>query len=241
MQERDGATLDVLLVEDDRKLAQVTARYLAHRGMQTMIASDGPSALHELAKRRFDVVVLDLMLPGLDGVEICRRIRTTSSIPILMLTARSSEIDRVLGLEAGADDYVCKPFSAPELAARIRASVRRARGELGPSGQILRVGALEIEVQTMTTRLEGRELELTSYELHLLTALVQRAGHVLSRDQLLELTRADPSEVFDRAIDVHISRLRSKLGDDSRRPRLLKTIRGRGYMYARPSEQEHDP
>lgn len=238
MQSDDDAAIDVLLVEDDRKLAQVTARYLVHRGMRMTLASDGPGALLVLAERRFDVVVLDLMLPGLDGVEVCRRLRAISSIPVLMLTARTAEVDRVLGLEAGADDYICKPFSAPELAARIRAAVRRERGELGPSGKMLRVGGLEIEEQTMTARLHGRDLALTGYELGLLAALVRRAGHVLTRDQLLDLTRADPSEVFDRAIDVHVSRLRNKLGDDPRRPRLLKTIRGRGYMYARPSDQE---
>lgn len=238
---RDGSAIDVLLVEDDQRLAQVTARYLAVRGIQTVLVGDGPGALLELATRRFDAVVLDLMLPGIDGVEVCRRIRGTSSVPVLMLTARTSEIDRVLGLEAGADDYICKPFSTPELAARIRAAVRRDRGELGPAASVVRVGGLELDEQTMTARIDGRELSLTAHELSLLAALARRAGHVLTRDQLLELTRVDPGEVFDRAIDVHVSRLRQKLDDDPRRPRLLKTIRGRGYMYARPRDPEPEP
>lgn len=238
---RDGSAIDVLLVEDDQRLAQVTARYLAVRGIQTVLVGDGPGALLELATRRFDAVVLDLMLPGIDGVEVCRRIRGTSSVPVLMLTARTAEIDRVLGLEAGADDYICKPFSTPELAARIRAAVRRDRGELGPAASVVRVGGLELDEQTMTARIDGRELSLTAHELSLLAALARRAGHVLTRDQLLELTRVDPGEVFDRAIDVHVSRLRQKLDDDPRRPRLLKTIRGRGYMYARPREPEPEP
>jgi len=237
----DGAAIDVLLVEDDVKLAQLTARYLVHRGLRTKVVGDGPSALLELAARRFDAVVLDLMLPGLDGVEVCRRIRSTSAVPVLMLTARSAEIDRVLGLEAGADDYICKPFSTPELVARIRAAVRRDRGELGPAGHVIRVGGLEVDEPAMTARLDGRTLSLTAHELGLLAALARRAGHVLTREQLLELTRSDPADVFDRAIDVHVSRLRHKLGDDPRRPRLLKTIRGRGYMIARPGEGEPAP
>lgn len=241
MQARDGSAIDVLLVEDDRRLAQVTARYLEHRGIRTTLVGDGSRALLELATRRFDAVVLDLMLPGLDGVEVCRRIRSNSSIPVLMLTARSAEIDRVLGLETGADDYICKPFSSPELVARIRAAVRRDRGELGPTGQTIRVGGLEVDEQAMTAMLDGRELSLTAHEHGLLAALARRAGHVLTREQLLELTRADPADVFDRAIDVHVSRLRHKLGDDPRRPRLLKTIRGRGYMLARPSDREPEP
>jgi DNA-binding response OmpR family regulator len=234
----DGSTIDVLLVEDDRRLAEVTARYLEHRGILTTLVADGSRALIELGARRYDAVVLDLMLPGLDGVAVCRRIRATSSVPVLMLTARTSEIDRVLGLEAGADDYICKPFSSPELAARIRAAVRRDRGELGPAARTIRVGGLEVDESAMTATLDGRILPLTAHEHGLLAALARRAGQVLTREQLLELTRAEPDDVFDRAVDVHVSRMRQKLGDDPRRPRLLKTIRGRGYMLVRPSDRD---
>jgi two-component system, OmpR family, response regulator len=177
-----------------------------------------------------DVVLLDLMLPGRDGVDICRDLRQTSAVPVIMLTAREEEADRVIGLDAGADDYVVKPFSSRELLARLRAHVRRARGQVGPAQRNVTAGELVLEPSRLRASLSGRELLLTSYEFALLLALTERAGRVLSREQLLDLAKGSGDDALDRSIDVHISRLRQKLGDDAKRPRLLKTVRGAGYV-----------
>jgi two-component system OmpR family response regulator len=179
----------------------------------------------------YDVILLDLMLPGRDGISICQELRSRYDVPIIMVTARGEEADRVLGLELGADDYVTKPFSARELLARIRAQVRRARGQTGPTVVAsVRVGGLALEPARLEATLDGRALSLTAYEFALLRVLAERAGRVLSREQLLDLAKGGAEESFDRSIDVHISRLRQKLGDDPKHPRLLKTIRGAGYM-----------
>jgi DNA-binding response OmpR family regulator len=221
-----------LLVEDDARLAALTREYLANHGVAVEIAGDGRLGLDVAVRRRFDVVLLDLMLPGKDGLEVCRELRARSDVPILVLTARGEEADRVLGLEMGADDYLPKPFSPRELLARIRALVRRARGRAGPPVEVLRVGDLVIDPGAHRATLAGRELPLTGYEFALLRALAERAGRVLSREQLMELARGSAEEAFDRSIDVHVSHLRQKLGDDPRRPRLLKTVRGAGYVLA---------
>jgi DNA-binding response OmpR family regulator len=228
-------SLSVLYIEDDERLARLTARYLETHGLRVTIARDGVEGVAEALRARPDAVLLDLMLPGVDGVEVCRRLRARIDVPILMVTARGEESDRVLGLEGGADDYIAKPFSSRELLARIRAQVRRARGQTGPAGQPLEVGALRIEPHAMRATLEGRELTLTTYEFQLLHAFAGRAGRVLTREQLMDLVRGSAEESFDRSIDVHISHLRQKLGDDPRSPRLLKTVRGVGYMLAAPS------
>jgi DNA-binding response OmpR family regulator len=219
-----------LLVEDDARLASLTAEYLGRHGVKVMIAGDGFAALHEAQRIHFDVVLLDLMLPGRSGLDVCRELRARSDVPILMLTARGEEADRVLGLELGADDYLPKPFSPRELLARIQAHVRRARGQAGPDARNVVVGEIEIDPGALRATLRGRELDLTAYEFHLLRALAERAGRVLSRERLLELVRGNAEEAFDRSVDVHISRLRAKLGDDPKRPRLLKTVRGAGYQ-----------
>ena len=223
-----------LLVEDDARLAGLTADYLRSHGLQVMIAADGRTALDEARRTRFDVVLLDLMLPGLPGLEVCRALRTRSDVPILMLTARGEEADRVLGLELGADDYLAKPFSPRELLARAQALVRRARGQAGPAAQLVVVGDLALDPGALQATLRGRELDLTVYEFRLLHALAERAGRVLARERLLELVRGSAEEAFDRSIVVHISRLRAKLGDDPKRPRLLKTVRGAGYQLVAP-------
>jgi DNA-binding response OmpR family regulator len=176
--------------------------------------------------------LLDLMLPGQSGLDVCRALRSHVDTPILMVTARGDEADRVVGLEGGADDYIAKPFSSRELLARIRAQARRARGRAGPSPQVLRVGPLTIDAASRTAALHGSELALTTYEFALLRTLVERAGRVLSREQIMEIVRGAADEAFDRSIDVHISHLRQKLGDDPRNPRLLITVRGVGYMLA---------
>src|SRR5207244_1072147 len=196
------------------------------------VAPDGAAGIREALRLRPDVILLDLMLPGVDGLEVCRRLRQRIDTPIVMVTAHGEEGDRVIGLEGGADDYVAKPFSSRELLARIRAQARRARGQAGPAEQAVTVGSLRIEPQAMRATLDGRELTLTSYEFGLLRVLAERAGRVLGREQLIDLVRGNAEESFDRSIDVHISHLRQKLGDDPRNPRLLKTVRGVGYMLA---------
>ena len=172
------------------------------------------------------------MLPGRDGIEITRELRARTDVPIVMVTARTEEADRVLGLEVGADDYVSKPFSPRELLARIRATVRRVRGQAGPAQQTVQVGGLVLDPQKMAVTLDGNPIEVTAYEFSILRALAQRPGRVLSREQLLDLAKGSAELSFDRSIDVHVSRLRAKLGDDSRNPKILKTVRGAGYLLA---------
>jgi DNA-binding response OmpR family regulator len=222
--------IKVLLVEDDERLAQLTARYLESHGVLVTVAATGPAGPAEALRRQYDCVVLDLMLPGRDGIDVCRQLRQHLAVPIVMVTARGTESDRVLGLEVGADDYVTKPFSARELLARIRANVRRSRGEVGPQKDTLEVGGLVIDLARMEVSLEGRSVAVTAYELALLRALAQHPGQVLSREQLLDLAKGSADLSFDRSIDVHVSRLRAKLGDDG--GRLLKTVRGAGYVLA---------
>jgi DNA-binding response OmpR family regulator len=226
----DRATLHVLLVEDDAKLARLTRDYLEQHGLTVTRVSDGPSAIREGVRPEFDVVVLDLMLPGRDGFEVCRELRQVSHVPIIAVTARVDVADRVLGLELGADDYVTKPFSARELLARIQAVTRRAQGKAGPEAREIRVGKLVLDVSSMTASLDGRALHLTSYEFSLLRVFAENRGRVLGRELLLELAKGNAEEAFDRSIDVRISRLRHKLGDDSKHPALLKTVRGSGYV-----------
>ncbi|WP_224245509.1 response regulator transcription factor [Hyalangium gracile] len=222
--------LQALLVEDDEKLARLTARYLEQRGVTTIVVRSGPEALVETARRPFDVVLLDIMLPGRDGLEVCRELRQRSHVPIIMVTARDEEADRVLGLELGADDYLSKPFSSRELLARIHAQVRRARGKAGPEQGTLRVGRLTLDTRGFQANLDGRPLSITSHEFSLLRVLAERAGQVLTREKLLELARGSAEEVFDRSVDVHIFRIRQKLEENPRQPRLLKTVRGAGYV-----------
>ena len=225
-------TIKVLLIEDDTRLAQLTARYLESHGVLVTITGDGIEGQAEALRRQYDCVVLDLMLPGKDGLDITRALRARTDVPIVMVTARVEEADRVLGLEVGADDYVPKPFSPRELLARIRATVRRVRGQAGPAQQTIQVGGLVLDPQRMAVTLDGRSIDVTAYEFAILRALAQRPGRVLSREQLLDLAKGSAELSFDRSIDVHVSRLRAKLGDDSRSPKILKTVRGAGYLLA---------
>ena len=226
------ASIKVLLVEDDTRLAQLTARYLEGHGVLVTVAENGIEGQAEALRRQYDCIVLDLMLPGRDGIEVCRQLRGRSDVPIIMVTARGEEADRVLGLEVGADDYVTKPFSPRELLARVRANVRRVRGQAGPPAETIQVGMLVLDPGKMTVTLDGKPIEVTAYEFSILRALAQRPGKVLSREQLLDLAKGSADLSFDRSIDVHVSRLRAKLGDDSRNPKILKTVRGAGYMLA---------
>ena len=223
--------INLLMIEDDWRLANLTREYLEKNGVVVSLETDGEQGLQQALRHRFDVVLLDLMLPGRDGISVCQRLREFSDVPILMVTARGEEADRVMGLEIGADDYLAKPFSPRELLARIRVAVRRARGQTGPRSHHLRVGDLELDPGSLTATLGGMALELTGYEFSLLQALAERVGQVLSRERLMELARGNAEEAFDRSIDVHISRLRHKLGDDPRKPLRIRTVRGAGYQY----------
>ena len=228
--------LTALLVEDDARLAALTADYLGGHGVVVTSAADGVAGLEEALRRRYDVVLLDLLLPGKDGLEVCRELRARSDVPIIVLTARGDAADRVMGLEIGADDYVSKPFSPRELLARIRAVVRRARGQVGPTVKPVRVGVLALDPGARRATVADQEVVLTGYEFSLLYALASRPGRVLSREQLIDLAGGSPDEAFDRSVDVHVSRLRHKLGDDPKNPRMLKTVRGAGYMLATEGE-----
>ena len=221
-----------LLVEDDERLARFTAEFLVQHGVGVTCAADGEAALELARAREFDVVVLDLMLPRRDGFSVCRELRTRSAVPIIVVTARTDEADRIVGLELGADDYLGKPFSARELLARVRALVRRARGQVGPPVEVLTAGPLQLRLASMTASYRGVALDLTSYEFTLLRVLVERAGRVLSREQLLELAKGTADDALDRSIDVRISKLRQKLGEDPRRPSIIRTVRGAGYVLA---------
>jgi len=227
-----ATAIRALLIEDDERLAELTVRYLAAHGVETVHCGDGPRGLAEAQRGGFDVVLLDIMLPGRDGIDVCRELRARSDVPVIMLTACGTEADRVLGLESGADDYLAKPFSTRELLARVRAVVRRARGLAGPGPKTLRHGPLLLDPGNLRVEIDGAPVSVTSFEFSLLHALAERAGRVVSRDQLLDLLHKSAEDAFDRSIDVHVSRLRRKLGDDPRHPRLLLTIRGAGYMLA---------
>lgn len=220
----------VLYVEDDERLARLTLEYLTSHGLEVHLVPRGDLAIAAIEKIRPDVVLLDLMLPGMDGLDVCRQLRKRSATPIIMVTARSEEADRVMGLEGGADDYVSKPFQSRELLARIRAQARRGRGEVGPRTERIVLGPLVVDPGIMEVSLRGQTLALTTNEFALLHALAQRPGRVLDREQLLQLLHGSAEEAFDRSIDVVVSRVRAKIEDDAKNPRMLKTIRGVGYM-----------
>ena len=224
--------ISVVYIEDDERIARMMSQYLESHGLLVTTANDGAAGVAAVFRERPDVVLLDVMLPTLDGMEVCRRLRARVTTPIIMVTARGEEVDRVLGLEGGADDYLVKPFSARELLARIRAHARRALGKVGPSAEVVRVGKLVVDKGAMSAVLDGQALGLTTYEFMLLHALAERAGRVLTREQLVDLVRGSADEAFDRTVDVHVSHLRQKLRDDPRNPTMLKTVRGVGYMLA---------
>jgi DNA-binding response OmpR family regulator len=192
-------------------------------------ATSGELGLAELGRHLFDAVILAVVLPGRDGFSVCSSIRKRSDVPILLVAARGEESDCVLGFDLGADGYLSKPFSPRELLARVRALVRRAQGHAEPSGRLLRTGRLVLEPSAASVRIDGREVYLSASEFSLLRALAERRGRVLSREQFLALSEGSADEHFDRAIDVRVSRLRQKLGDDSKRPTLIRTVRGLGY------------
>ena len=226
----------ILLVEDDPRLAEMLCEYLGQAGFLIEIAPLGATALQRLADAQFDALVLDLMLPDMDGLDLCRRVRTHSDTPILMLTGRGDAIDRIVGLELGADDYLPKPFEPRELLARLRAILRRrVRGRAAAEGA-LHFGRLEIDTAARAVRVDGVPRELTGYQFDLLVALAQKAGRVLSRDALMDLVKGEHLEAFDRSIDVHMSRIRAAIEDDPKKPRRVITVRGAGYVFAKAQD-----
>ena len=208
--------------------------YLGGAGFHVERAGNGASGLALQARDIFDAIVLDLMLPDMDGLDVCRRIWLRASVPILMLTARGDAMDRVVGLEMGADDYLPKPFEPRELLARLRAILRRSKGQ--PKSDVLRFGRLEIDRGAREVRLDGEVRPLTSHQFGLLLALAEHAGRVLSREVLMDLLKAEPLEAFDRSIDVHISRIRAAIEDDAKKPRRVITVRGAGYVFAKAQD-----
>jgi two-component system phosphate regulon response regulator OmpR len=225
----------ILLIEDDSRLAGLVSEYLGEAGLHVSTAATGRAGLDQIGREPYDAVVLDLMLPDIDGLEVCRQLRATSSeLPVLMLTARGDTMDRVVGLEIGADDYMAKPFEPRELLARLRAILRRRPSVRG--SDVLRFGRLEIDRGARAVRVDGTERSLTSHQFTLLVALAEKAGRVLSRDALMDLVKGEALEAFDRSIDVHVSRIRAAIEDDPKRPRRILTVRGAGYVFARQQD-----
>ncbi|HWM45169.1 MAG TPA: response regulator transcription factor [Burkholderiales bacterium] len=220
----------ILLIEDDSRLAAMVSEYLGAAGYRIAIASNGVQGLEQLGKAPYDALVLDLSLPDMDGLEVCRQLRAHWDLPVLMLTARGDAMDRIVGLEIGADDYLPKPFEPRELLARLKAILRR--GKLSQS-KLLRFGRLEIDRDARAVRVAGVEKALTSFQFALLVTLAENAGRVLSRDALMDLLKGAKLEAFDRSIDVHISRIRAAIEDDVKKPRRIITVRGAGYVFAK--------
>ncbi len=231
----------VLIVEDDRNTAALVATYLEREGFATLIVHDGGEALAAARRTRPVFVVLDIMLPGVDGWEICRALRRESDVPVLMLTAREEEIDRVAGLAMGADDYVVKPFSPRELVERVKAILRRVRpAAFPPAAAILSFGGLELDTEKRTVRRDGRPINLTASEYTLLHALMASPGKAFSREELLDICYRHEVAVIDRVIDVHIGKLRQKIEDDPASPRFIHTVRGYGYRFSEGNEEREN-
>ena len=234
------STQHLLMIEDDARLAAMVGEYLTQSGFVVTHMPDGESGLGALQDKPVDLVVLDLMLPGIDGLEVCRRIRAlpgdAARVPVLMLTAKGDPMDRVVGLEISADDYLPKPFEPRELLARIRAVLRRHQGGAAPEHKLMRFGALEIDRDARVVSVAGQPAELTSYQFDLLVTLAERAGRVLTRDQIMEAVRGRELEAFDRSIDVHMRRIRAAIEQDVKNPKRILTVRGVGYVFAKNQE-----
>jgi two-component system phosphate regulon response regulator OmpR len=230
----------ILLIDDDQRLAEMLAEYLGKAGFEVAARSRAEAGWDLLRRESFEALVLDVMLPDGDGFELCRRVRAESDIPIVMLTARGEETDRIVGLELGADDYLPKPFNPRELLARLRAVLRR-RASAVPRSTSVRFGRLELDREARLVRIDGEPRALTSHQFDLLCVLAESAGRVISREALMNRVRGEPLEAFDRSIDVHISRIRAAIEDDPKHPRRILTIRGVGYVFARRQDEEENP
>ena len=226
----------ILMIEDDESLASMVGEYLQTAGMQVDAVHDAAAGLAALSRSEPDAIILDVMLPDLDGFEVCRRIRADSNVPVLMLTARGDDTDRIVGLELGADDYLPKPFNPRELLARLRAILRRGAGARTGARGVMRFGRLEIDPASRRVILGDAPCALTGYQFDVLCALASNAGRVMSRESLMDRLRGESLEAFDRSIDVHVSRIRAAIEDDPRHPRRIVTVRGTGYVFA--SEQD---
>jgi len=221
----------ILIVDDDERLTEMLAGYLTPRGFSVERRADGRAGLVALEAGDFDAVILDVMLPDTDGFDVCRRIRARSNVPVLMLTARGDATDRIVGLEIGADDYLPKPFDPRELLARLGAVLRRTR-PVAPGQPPLRFGRLTIDRQARQVLVDGKRRELTGRQFDLLALLAEKAGRVLSREQIMSALGSDDWDSVDRSIDVHVSRIRNAVEDDPRRPRFVRTVRGVGYLFS---------
>lgn len=221
----------ILLIEDDNRLAEMVSDYLKSNGYNVQIAPNGVTGIQLENDKKFDVIILDLMLPDMDGLDICRVIKARSDVPIIMLTAKGDPMDRVVGLELGADDYMGKPFEPRELLARIKAVMRRGLTK-HTTHNSLQFGRLEIDPDAMICTLDQNQCELTSHQFTLLHTLAESAGRVLSRDTLIDRLKGQEFDAFDRSIDVHISRIRNQIEDDPKHPKRILTIRGAGYVFA---------
>jgi DNA-binding response OmpR family regulator len=222
----------ILVVEDETMIARLVRDYLEHAGFEAVVVGDGETALASARRSMPDLVVLDLGLPGRDGLDVARTLRRTSSVPIVMLTARGDETDRVVGLELGADDYLVKPFSPKELVARVRAVLRRTQAARAGGPEVLRVADVEVDLPRMRVAVAGRPVELTPTEFQLLTTLVREPGRVFTRGQLLDAVHGVAFESYERAIDAHVKNLRRKIEPTPGRPRYLLTVHGVGYRFA---------
>jgi DNA-binding response OmpR family regulator len=233
-------TSRVLLIDDDARLSTMVGDYLQSAGFETEVAGTLANGRERLAAASYDALVLDLMLPDGDGLDLCRELRAnarTRQLPLLMLTARGEPLDRIVGLELGADDYLPKPFEPRELLARVKALLRRASPQ--PAGdEVLRFGRLEIDLGERLARLDGKPCDLTGHQFDLLVVLAQSPGRVLSRDQIMDALKGHPMEAFDRSIDVHISRIRAVIEDDPKAPRRVLTVRGAGYVFAKKQDAD---
>ena len=227
----------ILIIDDDARLAAMVSDYLSEAGFAVERRLAGLDRIGAAERGSFEAIILDLMLPDLDGFEVCRQLRMRSDVPVLMLTARGDDTDRIVGLEIGADDYLSKPFNPRELLARLRAILRRNR--MGaPADTALTFGRLQIDRGSRSVRVDGRDRPMTSYQFDLLVALAENAGRVLNRERLLDLVKGEELEAFDRSIDVHVSRIRSAIEDDPKRPRSIITVRGSGYVFAKKQDVE---
>jgi DNA-binding response OmpR family regulator len=230
----------LLLVDDDTRLASMVSDYLGRAGFEVETAGSLAAGRELLAANHYDTLVLDLMLPDGDGLDLCRELRASSRtrhLPLLMLTARGEPMDRIVGLELGADDYLPKPFEPRELLARVKALLRRA-SPAASGDDVLRFGRLEIDLGARVARLDGKVCDLTGHQFDLLVVLAQSPGRVLSRDQIMDALKGHPLEAFDRSIDVHISRIRAVIEDDPKSPRRVLTVRGAGYVFARKQDAD---
>jgi len=221
-------THTILVVDDEARIVKLVRDYLERAGFAVLSARDGETAVLLARREQPDLIILDLMLPGVDGLDVCRRLRQESAVPIIMLTARVEEADRIVGLELGADDYVTKPFSPRELVARVRAALRRASGQIGPAS-IIRTGDLQLDTISMTATIGGQPVDLTPTEFQLLVTLARQPGRIFSREQLLEAIHGVAFDGYDRSVDSHIKNLRRKIDLDARAPRHIETVYGVGY------------